>query len=89
MEERITHRPYAQFDDIITSSQVHQHFQLSLHLLLLDRFQYLDDDELLVDRIITLEHFRVLASSDFSNDFVSILPTPTDLEVIVVPPSFT
>lgn len=50
-----------QFDDVDPAAQVAQHFQLALDFLLLDRFQDLDDDELVrVVDVDALEDFRVL-----------------------------
>jgi hypothetical protein len=52
-----------QGDNIGSSRQILQDFDLSLYLLLLDRLQDFDDAFLVVDDIDPLEYFRVFPSS--------------------------
>ena len=62
-----------ELDDVGATTQYLQNFDLSLDLLLLDRFEDLDDTGRVGCHIDTFEHLTVLATTDLSNNFVVVL----------------
>lgn len=52
-----------QSDDIRAAGEILQNFDLSLDLLLLDRFEHLDDTLFVVEDIDAFEDFRILSTT--------------------------
>jgi hypothetical protein len=61
------------------------HFDLSLNLLLLDRLKNLHNALSTITSVNTFKDFTVLSSSNLTNDFIIILLSPGDCQILIVP----
>lgn len=81
---RIAH-DIEKLDNIRSSTEILEDFDLSLDLLLLDWLQYFDYTFLTIFHVHSFKHFAVLSPSHFPHNLVVILVPKSHFEAFIIP----